>query len=141
MRENGFLEVEWAEVSLTDVLATKASQELIYAGVEDRINEVIALMKHHDISQVPALNPDGSLAGFVTEVDLLMHMLNGHQHSPDETIASIVQPAEAVFPIQASLEEVLPSIVDGYVILVTEADRPVGILTKIDVLDFIAQNS
>jgi cystathionine beta-synthase len=141
MRENGFLEVEWAEVSLADVLATKASQELFCAGVDDRINEVIALMKEHDISQVPALNSDGSLAGFVTEVDLLMHMLNGHQHSPGETIDSIVQPAEAVFPIQASLEEVLPSIVDGYVILVTEADRPVGILTKIDVLDFIAQNA
>jgi cystathionine beta-synthase len=140
MRENGFLEVEWAAVSLYDVLASKASQGLISATVDDRITDVIALMKDHDISQVPALNPDGSLAGLVTEVDLLKHMLDGGQtHTADERIAPIVQPAEAVFPASASLEEVLPVIVDGYVALVTEADRPVGILTKIDVLDYISQ--
>ena len=142
MRENGFLEVEWAEVSLADVLPTKATQGLICARVNDRVTEVISLMKEHDISQVPALNPDGTLAGLGTEVDLLKHMLDvGHLRSPDETIASIVQPAQAVFPIRASLDEVLPSIVDGYVILVTEAGHPVGILTKIDVLDFIAQQT
>jgi predicted transcriptional regulator len=61
------------------------------------------------------------------------------EHSPDETIAVILQPARAVYPIHSSLEDVLPLIVDGNVVLVTEAERPVGILTKIDVLDFIAQ--
>lgn len=140
MRENGFLEIEWAEVSLNEILATKSFQGLITASVEDRMTDVIALLKEHDISQIPALNPDGSLAGLVTEVDLLKHMLDtDHTHSPDETISAIVQPAPAVFPTHASLEDVLPSVVEGHVVLVTEADRPVGILTKIDVLDFIAQ--
>jgi cystathionine beta-synthase len=140
MRENGFLEVEWGEVSLYEVLASKSTQGLITANVGDRISDVITKMKEHDISQVPALNPDGSLAGLVTEVDLLMHMLNGeHPHTPDESVAAIIQPAEAIFAAQTSLEEVLPSIVDGYVVLVTEANRPIGILTKIDVLDFISQ--
>jgi cystathionine beta-synthase len=140
MRENGFLEMEWGEVSLYEVLASKSTQGLITATTADRITDVIALMKEHDISQVPALNPDGTLAGLVTEVDLLMHMLNGGQsHTSEENISGIMQPAEAVFPAQTSLEEVLPSIVDGYVVLVTEANRPVGILTKIDVLDFISQ--
>ena len=142
MRENGFLELEWAEVPLFNVLATKSSQALITASVSDRMSDVIALMKAHDISQVPALDPQGNLAGLVTEVDLLKHMLEaGHDHSPDETIAPIVQPAEAVFPAQTPLQEVLPAVVDGYVILVSEAGRPVGILTKIDVLDFIAQRT
>jgi cystathionine beta-synthase len=140
MRENGFLEVEWGEVSLYEVLASKSTQGLITANVGDRISDVITKMKEHDISQVPALNPDGSLVGLVTEVDLLMHMLNGeHPHTPDESVAAIIQPAEAIFAAQTSLEEVLPSIVDGYVVLVTEANRPIGILTKIDVLDFISQ--
>lgn len=140
MRENGFLEVEWGEVSLYEVLATKSFQGLITASVNDRMTDVIALLKEHDISQVPAVNPDGTLAGLVTEIDLLKHMLDGgHTHSLDETIAPIVQPNQAIFPAQASLEEVLPTIVEGHVVLVTEADRPIGILTKIDVLDFIAQ--
>jgi predicted transcriptional regulator len=86
------------------------------------------------------LDENGTLAGLVTEVDLLKHMLEAnHTHTPDESIASIVQPAEASFPADALLEEVLPMVMEGYVILVTEGDQPVGILTKIDILDFIAQ--
>ena len=140
MRENGFLEVEWGEVSLQEILSNKAFQGLISVSVADRVTDVIALLKEHDISQVPALHPDGTLAGIVTEVDLLKHMLESeHVHSSEETVETIVQPAQAVFPAQSSLEEALPAVVEGNVILVTEADRPVGILTKIDILDFMAQ--
>ena len=139
MRENGFLEIEWGEVSLQELLVEKGGQGLICASLEAGMMEVIALMKDNDISQVPALNPDGTLAGMVDEVDLLKHMLEaGHEHSAQETIAAIAQPAEAVFPVHASLEDALPSVMDGNVILITEGDHPVGILTKIDVLDFIA---
>jgi cystathionine beta-synthase len=140
MRENGFLEIEWGEISLNEILANKSFQGLITASTEDRMTDVIALLKEHDISQVPALNPDGSLAGLVTEIDLLKHMLEGnHTHSADETITSIVQPLPAVFPTTATLEDILPVISNGHIILLTESDRPVGILTKIDVLDFLAQ--
>jgi cystathionine beta-synthase len=139
MRENGFLEIEWGEVSLQELLETKPEPELICAPVEALMSEVINQMKEYDISQVPALKPDGTLAGIVTEVDLLKHMLEArHDHSADETVAAIVQPAQAVFPLHASLEDVLPSVMEGNVILITEGDHPVGILTKIDVLDFIA---
>lgn len=142
MRENGFLEIEWGEVSLQELLEAKSDPELICAPVEALMSEVIDQMKEYDISQVPALKSDGTLAGIVTEVDLLKHMLESrHDHAADETIAAIVQPAQAVFPIQTSLEDVLPSVMEGNVILITEGDHPVGILTKIDVLDFIAGKS
>lgn len=142
MRENGFLEIEWGEVSLQELLEAKTEPQLICAPIEALMSDVINQMKEYDISQVPALNPDGTLAGIVTEVDLLKHMLDTrHDHSAEETIATIVQPAQAVFTLQASLGEVLSAVMDGNVILITEADRPVGILTKIDVLDFIAGKS
>jgi len=140
MKENGFLETEWSEIPLNDVLAVKSAQDLITVRLDDRMTDVIALLKAHDISQVPVLYPDGTLAGLVTEVDLLKHMLeNGHVHSADETVAEIVCPTQAVFPTNASLEAALPAIMDGQVALVTEENRPVGILTKIDLLDYIAQ--
>ncbi len=45
--------------------------------------------------------PMGVLAGLVSEVDLLKHMLEGkHIHSADETIAEIVSPTQAIFPQQ-----------------------------------------
>jgi cystathionine beta-synthase len=139
MRENGYLEIEWGEVSLQELLETKSEPGLICVSLEARMTDVISQMKEHDISQVPVLNNDGSLAGMVTEVDLLKHMLEvSHDHSDQESISTIVQPIQAVFPIHASLEEALPAVMEGNVILVTEGDHPAGILTKIDVLDFIA---
>ena len=139
MRENGFLEVNWGEVSLQELLEVKIGPGLVCAALETPMSEVIDQMKEFDISQVPALNPDGTLAGIVTEVDLLKHMLEaGHDHSQSETIATIVQPADAVFTVTASLEDALPAVMEGNVILITEGDHPVGILTKIDMLDFIA---
>ncbi len=139
MRENGFLDIEWGEVSLQELLEAKGGPGLICAPLETPMVEVINQMKEYDISQIPALQEDGSLAGIVTEVDLLKHMLEaGHEHSQTETIAAIAQPADAVFSVQASLEETMPSVMEGNVILVTEGDHPVGILTKIDMLDFIA---
>jgi len=140
MRENGFLTGPWSEVTLREVLAAKPFPQLISAHLQDSLNEVIALMKQHDISQVPVIDAAGSLAGLVTEVDLLKHMLAGdHIHTPQETIADITQPIEAVHPASTTLEEVLPAVLEGYVVLVTEGSQPVGILTKIDILDFIAQ--
>jgi cystathionine beta-synthase len=140
MRENGFLEAVWSEATLRDVLVTKSLRELITANREDRVADVVALMKKHDISQVPVLNGDGSLVGMVTEVDLLKYMLEtGAGHSSDEKIAPIVQPARAVFPVGTPLGDVLQAFVEGQVILATEAGMPVGILTKIDLLDFMTQ--
>jgi cystathionine beta-synthase len=140
MRENGFMETTWSQVPLSEILAVKSFQGLVSACDSDRMTDVIALMKEHDISQVPALNSKGELVGLVSEVDLLQHMLDaGHTHTPDETVDEIMRPAQAVFSSNTPLEAVLPSIVEGQVVLVTEADHPIGILTKIDVLDFISQ--
>jgi cystathionine beta-synthase len=141
MRENGFLEPTWNEAALSEILAAKKVNSLITTHVNDRMTDVISLLRDHDVSQVPVLRTDGRLAGLVTEVDLLQHMLKaGHGHSPDETIEKIIQPAEALLPANARLEAALPAIAEDQVVLVTERDQPVGILTKIDILDFIAQH-
>ncbi len=139
MRENGFLESEWSEATLGDLLAAKSNPELITARADDRMVDVIALFKRHDISQVPVVRADGALAGMVTEVELLNHMLEAaHEHTPEETIAAIVRPVERAFGPHTTLEEVRPHLSAGEVILVVEDQRPAGILTKIDLLDYLA---
>lgn len=140
MRENGYLEPAWSEAPLGEILAAKKVHRLITTHVNDRMTDVISLLRDHDVSQVPVLYPDGRLAGLVAEVDLLKHMLKaGHGHSPEETIEDIIQPVDALLPASARLDAALPAIAEDQVVLVTEQDQPIGILTKIDILDFIAQ--
>ncbi len=145
MRENGFLDTQWSEFTLDEVLARKPDADriapLITVHQDDRMMDVITVMKQNDISQVPVLDEDGQICGLVTEVDLLKRIVESPELSPNGTIAPIVEPAEAVFPAHTRLEEVLPSVLDGYVVIVTDGGRPTGILTKIDILDFIAQRS
>jgi cystathionine beta-synthase len=102
---------------------------------------VIQSMKQYDISQVPVLNPDGTLAGLVNEVTVLQHMLElEHTHSVEETLERMIRPAKSVYPGYTLLEEILPAVTEGNVIIVTDDGKPTGILTKIDLLDYIAQS-
>lgn len=140
MKENGFLEAEWGQTLLAEVLATKPNSVLFAVQANDLIPDVINVLKSHDISQAPVLNPDGSLVGLVDEVDLLKYLLESDpRQSMLATVADIASPAQAVYPDTESLEAALPSILDGYVALVTHDSRPVGILTKIDLLDYLAK--
>jgi cystathionine beta-synthase len=140
MRENGFLSNGWTGSRVADVLNRPDRIELITAQSDDRMSAVIALMKEYDISQVPVVDGQGKLVGVVSEVDLLEHLLHGtHEHDPAETIASIVNPNVVTVNPAASLESVLTNFERGKVVIVMDDGRPVGILTKIDLIDLMAR--
>ena len=138
MREFGFLSMEFGETSLNDLLIVKPDKMLHTAKLGDPMRKVVAVMHEHAISQMPVVGADGSLVGLIEEVDLLNHMLEKHDHSPNEPIDPLVQNASAVFPPETSLEEAMSSLKSGLALIVVENSRPVGILTKIDVLDYVA---
>ena len=139
MREFGFLATEFGEMTLGDLLLAKPNKSLFTATLGDSIRKVVTVMHQHGISQMPVVGADGALAGLLEEVDVLNHMLEHHAgHSHDEPIDSLVQNAGAVFPPEASLEESMPSLTAGFALIVVENSKPIGILTKIDVLDYVA---
>jgi cystathionine beta-synthase len=138
MRESGFLSMEFGETTLADLLIAKPDKVLYTAKLGDSIRRVVSIMHEHGISQMPVVGEDGSLVGLLEEVDLLNHMLIEHDHSQDEAIDPLVQNAGAVFPSETSLEEAMPSLKSGYALIVVEDSQPTGILTKIDVLDYVA---
>ena len=138
MRENGFLEMEFGEVTLGDMLLAKPNKVLYTVALGDSMRKVMALMRANGVSQVPVLSADGLLVGTLEEVDLLNHLLDNHQHSHDEAIDPLVQTAKAVFPPDAVLEAAMPMLTDGFALIVADQGKPTGILTKIDVLDYLA---
>ncbi|NWG06233.1 MAG: pyridoxal-phosphate dependent enzyme [Chloroflexi bacterium] len=138
MREFGFLSMEFGEMSLGDLLIAKPNKTLFTATIGDSIRKVVTVMHQNAVSQMPVVGADGTLVGLIEEVDLLNHMLEKHEHSQDEMIDALVQNAGAVFPPETSLEDAMPSLTAGYALIVVENSRPIGILTKIDVLDYVA---
>jgi cystathionine beta-synthase len=138
MREFGFLSTEFGEIALSDLLIAKPNKSLHVAALGDSIRNVVTVMHQNGVSQMPVVGSTGELVGLIEEVDLLNHMLEKHDHSNEETIDELVQNAGAVFPPDTTLDETMSSLTAGYALIVIEQSRPVGILTKIDVLDYVA---
>lgn len=138
MRENRFLVSEWGEGTVADVLEAKPRREVITARVDDPMTAVVERMKRFDISQLPVTDEEGRYVGVVTEVDLLNHMLSGeHEHSPEEPIGPIVSTDAAVVGRNTSLEVLGEIFSRSSVTVVLEGDQVAGIVTKIDLIDFL----
>ena len=139
MREFGFLSMEFGEMELGDLLIAKPEKTLYTANLGDSIRNVVAVMHEHAVSQMPVVGKNGELAGMIEEVDMLSHLLDSSAvHSHDEPIDHLVQNAESVFPPETPLEDAMESLKSGNALVVVENNKPVGILTKIDVLDYVA---
>jgi cystathionine beta-synthase len=142
MRENGFLHA-WCDATVADVLRAKAQKSLISLKTTDRMTDVIELMKKHGISQAPVID-NGRPVGLVREVDLLNHLLrSGDVPAAGETIADIITPDVDMVAADEPLEAVMTLLNTGAeVALVVSSIQAggdvLGILTKIDVLDYIA---
>jgi predicted transcriptional regulator len=63
--------------------------------------------------------------------------VDAHNREAGQTIDTLIQNAKAVFPPDTPLDDALPLLTEGYALIVAEGSKPTGILTKIDVLDYL----
>lgn len=140
MRENGFLEQSWMDVRVSDILAQKGGNgEVITAHPTDRMRDVVRRLKEYNISQMPVVAEDGRLQGIVTEIDLLNHMLLAdHEHNAEETIEAILDRNVPAVGPNSRLETLMAMFSNRTAVVVASNDQVVGILTKIDILDYLS---
>jgi cystathionine beta-synthase len=139
MRENGFLDQAWSDARAWEVHEAKSNTSVITARLDDLMVDVVALFKANNISQVPVLDDDGHIEGMVTEVALLDHMLGTeHQHSVDETIRNLIDPDVPFVSPGTPIQTLMQIFADHGVALVVDGEQLQGILTKIDLLDFLS---
>ena len=137
MRENGFLENEPSLGMVSDLLKAKTS-EVIVAKSTDRVRDVIARMKAHGISQLPVLD-DGKLLGAVAEVDMLRYLVSG-EHSLDSPVGPLAESDYATVSKQTKIELLQGLLADARMGIVLDDDHVVGVVTKIDLIDFLARS-
>ncbi|MEM7030408.1 MAG: cystathionine beta-synthase [Chloroflexota bacterium] len=140
MRDNGYLERPRTSYRAIEVSDAKSNVDVIAVQPDAVMEEVVALLKEYNISQVPVVNGDNTLQGIVTEIDLLNHLLQAdHQHEPGETIAAIIDTEPLTVSPDATLESLMKAFnVSGVAIIADEDKKVTGILTKIDLLDFLS---
>jgi cystathionine beta-synthase len=146
MRENRFLESEWVETPVSAVLERKTRRELILARCTEPVGDVIARMRDSAVSQLPVIGDRDQLIGMVNEVNLLHYLL---QRSSSEAAAVSIEDAGVVdtnvytLNAETPVESVMSVFGTNDIALITENvvgsddKRVIGILTKIDLLDFL----
>ncbi|RLB54625.1 MAG: cystathionine beta-synthase [Deltaproteobacteria bacterium] len=136
MRDNGYLEEESGLGVVADLLKTKSSG-VITAKPTDRVRDVIGKMKDHGISQLPVVK-DGKLVGALAEVDLLRFLVGG-EYSLNSTVEPLVESQYATCTPQTKLELVQTMLGDVKMSIVLEGDDVIGVITKIDLIDFLVK--
>ncbi len=136
MREHGFLDPDEGLGTIRDLLGNK-NPAVYTVQKSDKIREVVTLMKDRGISQVPVLD-GGRLAGLVTESRLLQVLLDGGIEKLDEPCAGVMTDQFEVADPDAPVGLFNHIFSQGKVIVVWERGQVRGLITKIDVIDFLA---
>ena len=141
MRENGFLEEPDLLGTVSQLLRSREQmgkpRPLVTAKLGAVVRDVITLMRDNGISQLPVVKPNGRLAGIVAEVDLLNHLVkSGGLDSPVDDLAesdyATVTPATRVHLLRNIFN-------DAKIVVVEERDEIVGVITKIDLIEYLAE--
>ncbi|RZO52806.1 MAG: CBS domain-containing protein, partial [Sandaracinaceae bacterium] len=139
MREHGFLEDLGGLGTVRELLAVKGGEEVITAKDIDRVRDVVGRMKAHGISQLPILS-DGKLIGAVAEVDLLRYLVSG-ESSLDGAVGPLVEKEYATVSPDTRIERLQSLLSDVRMAIVLDSGRIVGVVTKIDLIDYLARRA
>jgi cystathionine beta-synthase len=137
MRENGFLEDSPGIGTVRDMLQGKRAP--VIAHPHAKLREVIDQMTKLSISQLPVVDA-GKMCGIVAEVDLLRALVSGGK-TLESPIAEVVEDDYATVTPNTKIELLQGVLADAKVAIVEEGDEVVGIVTKIDLIDFLAKHS
>ncbi|MHA1568209.1 MAG: pyridoxal-phosphate dependent enzyme, partial [Alphaproteobacteria bacterium] len=135
MLDQGFLERE-TYGDLRDLIARRHDDRAdITVAADDSMLTAYSRMKLYDISQLPVVE-DARIVGVIDEADILMAV-----HADESHFANPVKEAMSAnlvtVPSSASLDDLLPILNDGYTPLVVDGDQYHGLVTSIDLLNFL----
>jgi cystathionine beta-synthase len=138
MRENGFLDEPDPLGTVAELLRSKKPRPLLTSRKGERVRDAIALMRDNGVSQLPVLEAEGGrLAGIVAEVDLLNYLVKG-EGGLDSPIDSLIEADYATVTPQTRVHLLRTIFNDATIVVVEERDQIVGIIAKIDFIDYLA---
>jgi cystathionine beta-synthase len=148
MLEHGFVERQLPIPTVDALLRSKRLEEtevpaLITIQAHQKVGEAIDVMQRYSISQLPVVR-DGQLDSLTDVIGSLQDrdLLDRVFKNPDalhEDVAAAMQPPLAAVDATQSLDEVFSTLTGGTnAVVVAQRGRPIGVLTRSDLLEFLA---
>jgi cystathionine beta-synthase len=150
LREYGIVERHAPAPTIEEVLAFKRRADdevpqLIYVESHRKVGEAVDLMHRYGISQIPVIRhePAHSLAdviGSIQERGLLERVLR-NPDTLNEEVASAMDPPLRAVELVESVDTVFTELEAGNsAVIVASAGHPVGVLTRSDLLEYLAHH-
>lgn len=147
MSSYGFLRTrldgETAEPTVGDVLRGKsgALPDLVHTHPSETLRDAIEILREYGVSQMPVVGAEppimaGEVAGSVSERDLLSAVFEGRANLSD----AVSQHMSAPFPLIGAGEPVsaaTKTLGDTDAMMVVDDGKPVGVITRHDLLGFV----
>jgi cystathionine beta-synthase len=135
MLDNGFLARE-PHGDLRDLILRPFSQrDTVVVGPDDLLVTAYQRMKLYDVSQLPVMDGD-SLVGIVDESDVLLHVYGDEARFRDKVSTAMVSKLDRL-DVKSPIEALLPVFDRGHVAIVTDGGRFLGLITRIDLLNYL----
>jgi cystathionine beta-synthase len=136
MKQNGFLDEPDPLGTVSDLLRRIGERKIFSAAATDSIRRVVGVLKEHGISQVPVMDK-GRMVGLVAEADLLKHLVSA-EGKLDDAIGPLVESDYATVTTATKIVLLKNIFNDAKLVVVQDRDDVVGIITKIDLIDYLA---
>lgn len=137
MKDNHFMDAGWELGTVADVLRGLPQRTVVTVEADRTVAGAVGLMKDHGVSQLP-VTEQGTLAGIVTESGLLAALVDG-KAGMESLVAEVmrrrvasVAPHDSAAVLQGFFER-------GEAALVVENGRILSILSRIDLIDYLAK--
>jgi cystathionine beta-synthase len=145
MLEHGFLERSAPAPSVRELLRTKQGEtpSFVTISAHQKVAEAIDVMERYSISQLPVVR-DGevtSLADVIGSLQdrALLDRVFKNADALHEDVASAMQGPLATVEADASVDAIVTALTGGAnAVVVGDGGKPVGVVTRSDLLDYLA---
>ena len=135
MADQGFLDRPVCG-DLRDLISRRHDEgAAVTVGPDDSLNTAYARMKLYDISQLPVLEGE-RVIGLLDESDLLFAVFNDHARFAEPVRIAMTTRIETL-SVQSSLAELTAIFDKGYVAIVVDQGRFLGLITRMDLLNHL----
>jgi cystathionine beta-synthase len=146
MRQNGFLD-RLGPARVREVLASHAADgtvpSLVAVEVGKTVGEAIDLMQRYNISQLPVVEGtdlDRNVVGSIAERTLLDRVYRDPA-VVNASVSAAMDPPFTSVAADAPLDEAFAPLLKGEAaVTIIDADRPVGMITRADLLEYVAHH-
>jgi cystathionine beta-synthase len=139
MIDQGFLERP-QHGDLRDLIARRHRERAVATvGADETVLAAYQRMKLYDVSQLPVMR-GGGIVGIVDEEDILMEVVGNPGHF-DEPVTEAMESRLVTVAPDAPVEKLMEIFKRGLVAIVVDGEEFLGLVTRIDLLNWLRRRS